>query len=257
MRFVRHNVLRVLCKVSLSLPTHFKTFLSPSPSPSLSLYLYPPLAFSFSHVRYLYRIGSTHLPLGQNKKSLMENGMLSVWPAVLRALRSRGLEFEDVQLAEDGDRDDILREIFPNAPLYRAYAGTMWIRLSRIIAGGQGASQGEDTHIAPQQQQQQQQQPPQQQDDQLSSLDIWTAFLSALSYKDLSFEEVKYAQLDDRWAMLQEVFPHNPLWRAQACSFWEQLCSAHAKEHPSPTAHSPAHAAMYTPPPINPQQLQQ
>eukprot|EP01061_Rhynchopus_euleeides_P023843 TRINITY_DN38646_c0_g1_i1.p1 TRINITY_DN38646_c0_g1~~TRINITY_DN38646_c0_g1_i1.p1 ORF type:complete len:216 (+),score=29.84 TRINITY_DN38646_c0_g1_i1:61-648(+) len=192
--------------------------------------------------------------------------MQSVWPAVLRALRSRGLEFEDVQLAEDSDREDILREIFPNAPLYRAYANTMWIRLSRIISAKGSPARASSQEDAPAQLQ-----PQAQQEEALSSLDIWTAFLSALSYKDLTFEDVQYAQPDDRWAMLQEVFPHNPLWRAQACSFWEQLCPVPGKQPGSPPhSHGATHSPqgqiqvpaslqptniMYSPPTISPNQL--
>eukprot|EP01064_Diplonema_japonicum_P002412 TRINITY_DN11522_c0_g1_i1.p1 TRINITY_DN11522_c0_g1~~TRINITY_DN11522_c0_g1_i1.p1 ORF type:complete len:219 (+),score=51.47 TRINITY_DN11522_c0_g1_i1:36-692(+) len=174
--------------------------------------------------------------------------MEAVWPAVLKALKSRGLDFEDVQLAEDGDREDILREIFPHAPLYRAYANTMWIRLSKIISPRREHQIQGQLQLSPEQQQQHTFQAQQQQlqvtaaNTNLSSLDIWTAFLSSLSCKDLAFEDVQHAPVDDRSAMLQEVFPTNPLWRAQAASFWEQLV---------PTSQRRVHNASPSSSPVN------
>eukprot|EP01060_Flectonema_neradi_P025630 TRINITY_DN34427_c0_g1_i1.p1 TRINITY_DN34427_c0_g1~~TRINITY_DN34427_c0_g1_i1.p1 ORF type:complete len:169 (+),score=32.99 TRINITY_DN34427_c0_g1_i1:49-555(+) len=146
--------------------------------------------------------------------------MEAVWPAVLKALQSRGLEFEDVQFAEQKDREDILREIFPKAPLYRAHANTVWIKLSKLLAAPQQQAspmgvRSVSGSASPERQQQN-----------ISSLDVWTAFLSSLSCNDLTFTDVQYATVEDRNALLMEVFPSSPLWRAQALSFWEKLSQA-------------------------------
>ena len=159
--------------------------------------------------------------------------MEAVWPAVLKALQSRSLEFEDVQFAEQNDREDILREIFPRAPLYRAHANTIWIKLSRILsAPQQTASPGVRSGSASAS--------PEHHQQNISSLDVWTAFLSSLSCNDLTFADVQYATPDDRNALLFEVFPSSPLWRAQALSFWEKLSHV----DPQTTEGSPLNANL-------------
>ncbi|KAJ9451845.1 hypothetical protein DIPPA_54492 [Diplonema papillatum] len=186
--------------------------------------------------------------------------MDEVWPAVLRVLKTKGLEFEDVQLAEDSDREDILREMFPNAPLYRAFANTTWLKLSRILNNNKLQQQqtsprspSNGMYYPPQAQQQPLGSPGFSQvshgNQDLSSLDVWTAFLASLSSKDLQFEDVQHASLDDRWTLLNEVFPTSALWRAQAASFWEQLCpyrllAKSADSLPNhPSMHSTRHVA--------------
>eukprot|EP01063_Lacrimia_lanifica_P021005 TRINITY_DN28259_c0_g1_i1.p1 TRINITY_DN28259_c0_g1~~TRINITY_DN28259_c0_g1_i1.p1 ORF type:complete len:190 (+),score=71.89 TRINITY_DN28259_c0_g1_i1:39-608(+) len=147
--------------------------------------------------------------------------MGDVWQTVLATLRSKNLEFADVQMAEDADRENILREVFPTQPLCRAYANTVWVRLAWIY-------QTQD--VSPQR-------------EQLSELDIWAAFLTSLAQQSLLFEDVQFATLADRQEMLGQVFPSEPMWRAKALAFWAQLTPL-AADAPAPA--SPMAVAKHT-----------
>eukprot|EP01062_Namystynia_karyoxenos_P054124 TRINITY_DN4432_c0_g2_i2.p2 TRINITY_DN4432_c0_g2~~TRINITY_DN4432_c0_g2_i2.p2 ORF type:complete len:336 (+),score=117.05 TRINITY_DN4432_c0_g2_i2:89-1009(+) len=201
----------------------------------------------------------------------------AVWPTVLRVLRDRGLDFEDVHLAEACDREAILREIFPASPLCRAHASTIWVSLSRCMPDGDGATPGHSVPPAPAPVQcdafpaapslpaatyplmpQVPSQPcwgapapPAQwgaQPQAPLNVGAWATFLNALSAKGLVFEDVQHAAPQDRAQMLYEVFPASPQFRHEANAMWEALVPLVGSSR-SPSPAQPAAA-----PPVQQQQ---
>eukprot|EP01065_Artemidia_motanka_P010046 TRINITY_DN15244_c0_g1_i1.p1 TRINITY_DN15244_c0_g1~~TRINITY_DN15244_c0_g1_i1.p1 ORF type:complete len:262 (+),score=53.59 TRINITY_DN15244_c0_g1_i1:49-834(+) len=175
-----------------------------------------------------------------------------VWTAVLRSLRTRGLEFEDVHLGDVEDVEAVLRDVFPEAPLYRALAATTWLRLSRILCPPEPSAQrAASASVAPSaspgltgplsaaaasvhpllaHQQQEMQQHRLAGAHPLAgsanAVDAFGLFTTALAARNLQFSDIVHASVPDRWALLTEVFPHHPLWRAQVNSIWAQHAAA-------------------------------
>jgi len=183
----------------------------------------------------------------------MGAGPDEVWTAVLTSLRARGLDFEDVFLGDVDDVEAILSEVFPSAPLYRALAASTWYRLARMLTGksvrsrdGSASVRGLPPHNLHQPQALTMRfgsQSPLSEGS--ASGSAWSLFIAALATRDLTLEDVLYASVADRWSLLTEVFPHHPLWRAQANSLWAAQVERDACRAPDGSvAPSPSPAPM-------------